>query len=74
MNDLTDYLLTKQAAAEAEDTSTKGFLTDLHLVLTMFDVFGGLSLVLNTFAMSVHLSIISNSYMQLYAWCKVESI
>ena len=37
--DLTDALLKTKKQAEDEDSSTKGFLTDQHLIMTMSDVF-----------------------------------
>ncbi len=39
--DLTDALLLAQKEAEEADSANKDLLTDTHVLLIIFDVFGG---------------------------------
>jgi len=49
LRDLTDYLLMEQRELEKEDDKAKEMLSDLYLVMILFDIFGGKHNIDNVF-------------------------
>lgn len=41
LNDLTHYLLHQKDRSEKEDPNAKGLLTNSHILMILFDIFGG---------------------------------